>query len=56
MSYFKNVHDRDSMRLTDGARTRTFWGDNVLLSLVEIDSNSEVPRHTHLPRAGRNCH
>ena len=47
MSYFKNVHDRDSMRLTDGARTRTFWGDNVLLSLVEIDSNSEVPRHTH---------
>ena len=35
------------MELIAGARTRTFWGEQVLLSLVEIDINSEVPRHTH---------
>jgi quercetin dioxygenase-like cupin family protein len=34
-------------QLKAGARTRTFWGDQVLLSLVEIDANSEVPSHTH---------
>lgn len=34
-------------QLKAGARTRTFWGAQVLLSLVEIDANSEVPSHTH---------
>ncbi|MCH8799275.1 MAG: cupin domain-containing protein [Chloroflexi bacterium] len=47
MSYFKEASDRDPMELVPGARTRTFWGDNMLLSLVEIDANSEVPKHTH---------
>ncbi|PKB79941.1 MAG: hypothetical protein BZY88_10705 [SAR202 cluster bacterium Io17-Chloro-G9] len=47
MSYFKSANERGSMELVPGARTRTFWGDNMLLSLVEIDANSEVPKHTH---------
>ena len=47
MSYFKDANERDSMQLVEGARTRTFWGANLLLSLVEIDANSEVPWHTH---------
>ncbi len=47
MSYFKEAGDRNPMQLVPGARTRTFWGDNMLLSLVEIDANSEVPKHTH---------
>ena len=47
MSYFVDAENRDPMTLVPGARTRTFWGENILLSLVEIDSNSEVPVHTH---------
>ena len=47
MSYFKDVQGREPMELVPGARTRTFWGDRVLLSLVEIDVDSEVPNHTH---------
>ncbi len=47
MSYFKDASERDPMELVPGARARTFWGDNMLLSLVEIDANSEVPKHTH---------
>lgn len=47
MSYFKEASGREPMELVPGARTRTFWGDNMLLSLVEIDANSEVPNHTH---------
>ncbi len=47
MSYFKDASERDPMELVPGARTRTFWGENMLLSLVEIDANSLVPKHTH---------
>ena len=47
MSYFKHSEGRDTKDLAPGARTRTFWGDNMLLSLVEIDANSLVPLHTH---------
>ena len=47
MSYFKNAQNRESMELVPGVRTRTFWGENMLLSMVEIDANSEVPAHTH---------
>ena len=47
MPYFKDARSREPMELVPGARTRTFWGDQVLLSLVEIDANSEVPSHTH---------
>ena len=46
MSYFVDAENRDPMTLVPGARTRTFWGANILLSLVEIDANSEVPTHT----------
>ncbi len=50
MSYFIDASDRDSrdsMDIVPGARTRTFWGERITLSMVEIDANSEVPKHTH---------
>jgi quercetin dioxygenase-like cupin family protein len=47
MSYFKDAQGREKMELVPGACARTFWGENMLLSLVEIDANSEVPNHTH---------
>ena len=47
MSYFKDAAERESLELAPGARTRTFWGERMLLSLVEIDAHAEVPLHTH---------
>ena len=47
MSYFKDLQGREPMEMVPGARTRTFWGEHVLLSMVEIDAGSEVPKHTH---------
>ncbi len=47
MSYFKDAKGRAFMDLVPGARTQTFWGENVLLSLVTIDASSGVPNHTH---------
>ena len=47
MSYFHRAQGRAEKELAPGARTRTYWGDRILLSLVEIDANTEVPLHTH---------
>lgn len=47
MSYFKDASERTRMDLAPGATTQTFWGDNMLLSLVTIEANSVVPNHTH---------
>ena len=47
MSYFKDAAEREALELAPGARTHTFWGERMLLSLVEIDAHAEVPLHTH---------
>ena len=47
MSYFKDPKSRDPVELVTGAQARTFWGDNVLLSLVDIEGGAEVPNHNH---------
>ena len=47
MDYYLDATSRGIMDLVLGARTRTFWGENMLLSLVEIDANSEVSPHAH---------
>ncbi len=47
MSYFIDAESREPLELVPGARTRTFWGEQMLFSLVEVDADSEVPLHTH---------
>ena len=47
MSYFIDSSSREFMELVPGARTRTFWANQMLFSLVEVDANAEVPLHTH---------
>ena len=40
--YFYDVQKRQSKELCEGVSTRTFWGENMLVSLVEIDAHSEL--------------
>ncbi|MDA0734947.1 MAG: cupin domain-containing protein [Chloroflexi bacterium] len=47
MSYFKDASERTSLDLAPGVRTQTFWGENILLSMVTFEANSLVPNHTH---------
>ena len=47
MSYYIDAASREPLELVPGARTRTFWGEQMLFSLVEVDADSEVPLHTH---------
>lgn len=45
--YYYDPKSRQTKELAPGVRTRTFWGEKVLLSVVEFDPSSEVPNHTH---------
>jgi quercetin dioxygenase-like cupin family protein len=45
--YFLDPSERETRELAPGARIRAFSGDNMTLSLVELDPNSLVPNHTH---------
>ncbi|MBM3947115.1 MAG: cupin domain-containing protein [SAR202 cluster bacterium] len=46
-TYFHDPHQRVRKQLLPGVQIRTFWGDRMLLSLVDLEKNAEVPLHTH---------
>ena len=45
--YFHDAKGRETKELAPGVTTKTFWGQNMLLSYVEIEPDSAVPNHTH---------
>jgi quercetin dioxygenase-like cupin family protein len=45
--YFYNAKDRVPKEIVPGGTIRTFWGENTLLALVDIEPGVEVPLHTH---------
>jgi len=47
MDYFCDPDKREAREVFPGMYIRTFWGDNMLLSIVDIAPHSEVPTHSH---------
>jgi quercetin dioxygenase-like cupin family protein len=46
MSHYK-PNERAFKQLFPGVHTRTFWGEQHLLSLVDLDANTVLPKHSH---------
>jgi unsaturated pyranuronate lyase len=44
---FHNPEIRPYRELSPGVHTRTFWGETHLLSLVDFEANTILPRHNH---------
>ena len=44
---FYNSSDRETKELLPGINARTFWGDRVMLAVVDLDANSMLPTHSH---------
>lgn len=42
-----DLENRPSKLLFDGISTRTFWGENLLLSRVELVPHALAPAHQH---------
>lgn len=45
--YNHDPSQRSYKNLLPGVRTRTFWGENMLISLVELEANALIPAHSH---------
>ena len=44
---FIDIHSVQPMQLFPGCRIRTPYGQNLMLSYVEIDEGADVPPHQH---------
>jgi quercetin dioxygenase-like cupin family protein len=47
MSHFLDLDARKAKEVAPGVRTKTFWKERMLMSIVELDPGSEVAMHTH---------
>ncbi|MCP4424343.1 MAG: cupin domain-containing protein [Chloroflexi bacterium] len=45
--YFCDVKNREAKEIVPGIRIRTFWGEKMLLSDVELDAGAALPAHSH---------
>lgn len=44
--YFCDTN-RSTKEVSPGVRTRTYWADRMLVSILEFSPNSVVPNHAH---------
>lgn len=44
---FIDIDNYEPIELAPGARARTPYGENVMLSYLELDEGSQIPRHNH---------
>jgi quercetin dioxygenase-like cupin family protein len=47
MTYFFDPAGRTPKELLPGVTTRTFWGDRILLSSVDLAPGAVIPPHSH---------
>lgn len=47
MAYFFDPAVRTPKELLPGVVTRTFWGERMLVSLVDLAPNAVIPPHSH---------
>lgn len=47
MSYYHNPQEKAHRDIAPGVHARPFWGDGIMLVVVDLDPNSEVPMHSH---------
>ena len=47
MQYYCNLEERETKEIFPGIGIRTFWGDKMLLSIVDLEANTVVPPHHH---------
>ena len=47
MEYFCDLENRETKEIAPGVHIRTFWGKEMLLSIVDIGPNSVLPAHSH---------
>ena len=47
MRHFCDLEYREAKEVIPGVRIRTFWGDEMLLSIADLDAEVAMPIHSH---------
>jgi quercetin dioxygenase-like cupin family protein len=47
VNYYCDLENRPTKQLAPGVLAKTFWGDKMLMSMVEFEPNSVVGNHSH---------
>ncbi|KPJ61564.1 MAG: hypothetical protein AMJ46_00155 [Latescibacteria bacterium DG_63] len=47
MQHFCDLEKREEKKMMPGVRMRTFWGERMLLSVVNLNPNAVIPSHNH---------
>ena len=48
MDHFCDLESREVKELAPGVHLRTFWGRQMLVSVVDLAANAVVPLHSHV--------
>ena len=48
MAKVAKLTEQGPVELVDGVRMFPFWGEGVMMNLVDLDPNAVVPLHSHL--------
>jgi len=46
-NYFCDLENREAKEVVLGVKIRTFWGAQMLMSIVDLEPHSVVPLHNH---------
>lgn len=46
MAYY-NPQSREVKKLLEGIHARTFWGEHLMLVIVDLDAGAIIPAHSH---------
>lgn len=45
--YYYDPTGREAKELAPGINARTFWGEEMLTAVVDLDPHTELPSHSH---------
>ena len=47
MPYHCDVENREAKEIVPGVHLRTFWGNEMLVSIADLEPNAVLPAHSH---------
>ena len=47
MPYHCDVENREAKEVVPGVHLRTFWGNEMLVSIADLEPNAVLPPHSH---------
>jgi len=47
MPFHIDIHHREKKTISPGIEARTFWGENMLAAVVELEAGAVLPTHQH---------